>query len=107
MIINKLAPLTTIVATFALSACSTMPDNPISATPMVTKTSANSYDITVTGLPGKRSIDVERGFHEVADKACLTKAGWSGWKMQGGTSINPIKNAQGIFTASGTVVCSK
>ncbi len=104
MIINKLLPLTILVS---VSACSTAPSNPIAADPSVVAKGAGSYEITVTGLTGKRAIEVERGFHEVADDTCFAKGGWSGWKMAEGSQLNPVKNSAGVFTAKGQVDCSK
>jgi len=104
MIINKLVTAFTLLF---VSACSTAPSGPIAAEPVVIAISDGHYEITVTGLAGKRAIDVERGFHESADDSCFTKGGWSGWKMLEGTQIDPIKNASGIYVAKGQVVCSK
>lgn len=104
MIINKLIPF---IALAFISACSTAPSKPIAANPVVVAKSAGSYEIMVTGLRGKRAIEVERGFHEVADNTCFTEGGWSGWKMAEGTQINPVRNSTGVFIAKGQVVCSK
>ena len=82
------------------------PSTPVEANPIVKKQSKNTYEIIVTGLKGKRSLEVERGFHEVADEACQTKAGWSGWKMSDGKHISPVKQPSGVFVATGSIVCS-
>ena len=104
MILNKLLPIITLLT---LSACTTAPQNPIAANPVVITKSVGNYEISVSGLPGKRPIDVERGFHEVADKACLGEAGWSGWKMLGDSQITPVWAPSGVYKATGTIVCSK
>ena len=92
---------------FFVSGCSTAPSHPIAADPVVVAKGAGSYEITVTGLPNKRAIEVERGFHEVADDSCFTKGGWSGWKMAEGSEIKPVKNSAGVYVAKGQVDCSK
>ena len=104
MLVNKLVSAITLIT---LSACTTAPTNPIATDPVVTAKSANSFEIEVTGLTGKKAIDVERVFHDVADEACRNKAGWSGWKMLEGTSITPTMNAAGRYVAKGQVVCSR
>jgi hypothetical protein len=99
--------LVSVIALITLSACTTAPTNPIATDPVVTAKSANSFEIEVTGLTGKKAIDVERGFHDVADEACRNKAGWSGWKMSDGTQIKPTKNSADLYVAKGLVVCSR
>ena len=104
MLFNKVI---SVISLITLSACTTAPTSPIDSNPVVTAKTADSYEITVRGLPGKRAIDVERGFHEVADKTCINMAGWGGWKMLEGTSITPTMNAAGRYVAKGQVVCSR
>lgn len=90
-----------------LSACTTAPTTPISNNPVVMQQSANSFSISVTGLPGKRPLDVERGFHEVADRACASSDGdWSGWKTQNNAVLNPVLAASGVYVLSGDIICS-
>lgn len=104
MLINKLIPVSIFLT---VSACTTAPSNPIAANPVVVAKAAGSYEITVTGLPGKQALDVERGFHGVADDTCFTKGGWSGWRIAEGTQIEPVMSSSGVYVAKGQIVCSK